>query len=68
MRHLQHWVEIFFEITIIDGSLKKVKYHDKRVEFQVCEILHIHFFMWVIDALALKPQRQIWDILQELSS
>ena len=39
-RHFQDRVEIFFKTIILDGILGKVKYH----------AIHIHSFLWKLDA------------------
>ena len=51
-RHFQHRAEILSkEILIIrDGPLGNVKYYAIRVEFQFRDSLHIHSFLWVLNA------------------
>ena len=53
--HYQHRVEIFFkEILLIgSGSLGKVKYYVIRMEFQFRRSLHIHRFLWILNATTL---------------
>ena len=49
-RHFQHSVEIFFKVTVVDGSLGKVKHHIIRVELQVRGSPHFHSFLWILNA------------------
>ena len=49
-RHFQYRVETFFKVIVLNGPLEKVKCHTIRVEFQVRGSLHIHSFIWIIDA------------------
>ena len=41
-RHFQYRVDMFFKFVVIDGPLRKVKYHAIRIEFQVCGSPHVH--------------------------
>ena len=49
-RHFQYRVETFFKEIILDSPLGKVTYYATRVEFQVRGSLHIHSFLWVLNA------------------
>ena len=49
-RHFQYRVETFFQVIVLDGPLGKVKYHAIWIEFQVRGSLHVHSFLWVLDA------------------
>ena len=49
-RHFQYRVEIFFKIIVLDGPLEKSQYYAIPVEFQVRGSLHIHSFIWILDA------------------
>ena len=49
-RHFQYRVETFFQVIVLDGPLGKVKYHATWIEFQVRGSLHVHSFLWVLDA------------------
>ena len=49
-RHFQYRVEIFFKVIVLDGSLGKTSHYAIRVEFQVRDTPHIHFFIWLLNA------------------
>ena len=49
-RHFQYRVEIFFKVIVLDGSLGKTSYYAILVEFQVRGSLHIHSFIWILNA------------------
>ena len=49
-RHFQYRFEVFFKVIVINGPFGKVKYHAIRVEFQVRGSLHIHSFLWIVNA------------------
>ena len=41
---------MFFKQIVIDGPLGKTKYYAIRVDFQVRGSLHIHCFIWILNA------------------
>ena len=51
--HFQYWNEIFFKVTVIDGSLGKVEHHAIRIAFQVRESPNACSFLCIIDATVL---------------
>ena len=58
-RHFHHRVEISFKVisVIRYGPLGKVKYSAIRVEFQFRGSLHIHSFLWVLNAPTLAENK-----------
>ena len=55
-RHFQYRVEIFFKVIVLDGPLNKTSYYAIRVEFQVRDSLHIHSFIWILNAPKLSKE------------
>ena len=55
-RHFQYRVEIFFKVIVLDGQLNKTSYYAIRVEFQVRDSLHIHSFIWILNAPKLSKE------------
>ena len=49
-RHFQYRVEVFFKEIVSGGPLGKVKYYVILVEFQFCGSLHVHSFVWIVNA------------------
>ena len=48
--YFYYQVEVFFKEIIVDGPLGKTKYYAIRLEFQVCDSPHAHYFLWVFNA------------------
>ena len=50
-RHFQHCVEtIFKEILLIPlSTIGKVTYYTIRIEFQVCDLPHVHSFITILN-------------------
>ena len=55
-RHFQYRVEIFFKVIVLHGPLGKTSYYAIRVEFQVRVSLHIHSFIWILNAPKLSKE------------
>ena len=55
-RHFQYKIEIFFKVIVLDGPLGKTSYYAIRVEFQVRVSLHIHSFIWILNAPKLSKE------------
>ena len=41
---------MFFNFFVLDRPLRKTHYYASRVEFQVRGNLHIHSFIWILNA------------------
>ena len=41
---------MFFKVIVLDGPLGKTHYYVIRTEFQVRGCLHIHSFIWILNA------------------
>ena len=48
--HFQYKGEMFFNFFVLDRPLGKTHYYASRVEFQVSGNLHIHSFIWILNA------------------
>ena len=44
---------MFFKVIVLNGLLGKIQYYAIRVEFQVIGSLHIHSFIWILNAFKL---------------
>ena len=55
-RDIQHRVEKFFKVIVVDGPLSKVKYYAIRVEFQVRGSPHIHSLLQIINSPILSKE------------
>ena len=49
-RYFQYQVEVFFKEVVVDGPLRKIKFHAICVEFQVRGSPYMHCFLWVVNA------------------
>ena len=49
-------LKYFFKVTVIDEPLGKTSYYAIRVEFQVRVSLHIHSFIWILNAPKLSKE------------
>ena len=69
-RHFQFRVEMFFKEITLDGPLGKTKYYVTRVEFQVRGSLHIHSFLWIVNApiLSEKTTESYTECLDQMIS
>ena len=41
---------MFFKIIVLDGPLRKTQYYAIRLEFHVRGSLHVHSFIWILNA------------------
>ena len=49
-KHFQYHAEVFFKEIVINDPLGKTRYDALSVEFQIPDSLHIHSFLWVVNA------------------
>ena len=47
---------MFFKEIILDGPLGKTKYYALRIEFQERGSLHVHSFIWIVNAANIQDE------------
>ena len=63
-RHFQYKIQLFFKELILDGRLGKTKYYALRIEFQERGSLHVHAFVWILDAPKIENKFAYLDFVE----